>query len=182
MATQMISSDLSQVTDDTLLLHPSLDSPYTPHTPYRDVPARSSDSYDQIPETEAYSFLDLNLQPPARDTVSPAGGHTKYHGVRDSSLQRSQPSLSVTHEDDLKLQERVSRDKESPDWEASGNDEDAKPTTLSSSKGSFDLVVAMVLLVLCLPFCFVLGYATYLNKKPVDEKHWILIQHVLKIV
>ena len=182
MASSITSPDLGHVSDDTSLLHHSLNSHYAPYSPYQDSPGSAFEQYHQIPTTEAYSFLDSGLKPPARENLRPESGHGDHLGLRASFNGSLQPSLSSKDNCSYELRERLSRPDKRPSGEVLEINEQAKPTTLSSSKGYSDIIISVMFLILCFPFCFVFVYALYLNDKPIDGEHWDIIQFLLRLV
>ena len=179
MSSNITSPGFSRITDDASLMDHSADSPYIPYSPYLDSPELPSDRYYQIPATEVYSFLESTPKPVIRGSPKRPRALNNTFRTKAETHTSKESSLSYTHEDPIELQKVGSSIEKSDTSHILGTDGlFAEPTTLSSSKSSSDLLIAIIYFVFCLPFCFVLVYVGYLNGKPVNERWWTYIQRI----
>ena len=171
-----MNPNLSQITDDSFLLHRSSDPRYE-----NENPGVSETRYIQSLATDGRPNHDAGLKQRARSIVSGANMRKDSLKLRSLSILNSQP-LALLQQESFESLGRVLKPEHKFEEEIPYLGDNAMPTTLSSSKGRSDLAIAMTLIVFCLPFFFVFCYVIHLNHKPIDEDHWTRIQEILKLV
>ena len=166
MTTTNIYPDPSQITDYTSLLYHSSDSQHE-YASGHDPTTVSDARYIPSLAIEGELPHDSGLKYRVRSIMSGAKVRKDSTKLGSPSFLSSQP-LPLLQKEPLESHERILKLGYNPEQDTLSLRDEATPTTLSSSKGSYNLAMAITLVVFCLPFFLVVWYAIYLNNKPMD--------------
>ena len=181
MATANTDFDLNHTADDTSLLHDSSDHQYDLVSFLHRFP-KLSNSISESPAADVKSTLDSGLKYRVRSVTSETSMRKDCPGLESPSIRSLRPSLYFPMKESLELQKRaleLEHDLDQENLNTSIGVESARPL---ATKAKIDFLIAIVLILLCLPFCFVFWYAIYLNHKLMDVEHWTRIQETVKLV